>query len=504
MQNRDRINFLNKKTNGRKTRKKERNGFNSKPNDTHFGSTNLIKNDKKTILCVAEKNSVAKEIARFLCPEFQSPIKLKSKSVKNVVLFFPYNFYGDECNMIVTSVKGHLKQLGFASKYSDWGSVDPAILLDLSTPVINSILPDCIEITDNLIHLSKMSTYLILWLDCDREGENIAFEVLSICLNSNKNLIVFRAHFSAITKFDIDSAMKKLTYPNRALSDAVEARKEIDLRVGSSFTRFLTLRYSRLFPIPEQTLSYGTCQFPTLGFVVKRYNKIVNFKEEYDWTITLEVKVSTADGNNEELSNIIFEWERGKICDRLFTLVIYETCIENPNAKIKEITRNKIIKRKPIPLNTVEMTKLASNKLKMSPSKCINIAEDLYRKGYISYPRTETNGFSDNIDILKYIREQEKSDVFGAIANELLNLNHFSTPRKGLKDDGSHPPIHPVKCLNKEQAYSNEEWSLYELITRHFLSSCSNDAVIMETIVRIMIAGEIFYSRGTVSLFINH
>ncbi|CUV06108.1 unnamed protein product [Cryptosporidium hominis] len=497
MQKKDNTNlFSYKKIRRRKTFKKENNGCNYKP--TKFLPNSCIRGDRKTILCVAEKNSVAKEIANILCPEFQSPNRLKSKSTTNVALYFPYKFCGEECNMIVTSVRGHLKQLGFASKYSDWGSVNPVVLLDLSTPVISSILPDCMGIADNLTYFSKISSYLILWLDCDREGENIAFEVLSICLNSNKNLITFRAHFSAITKFEINNAMKKLSFPNRALSDAVEARKEIDLRVGSSFTRFLTLRYSRLFPIPERTLSYGTCQFPTLGFVVSRYKKIINFREEDEWTITLEVKMKIYEGNNKEMSNVIFEWERGKLFDNLFTFIIYETCIENSNARVKEIVNNRILKRKPLPLNTVEMTKIASDKLKISPIKCINIAENLYRKGYISYPRTETNSFSDSIDISKYIKEQEKSSIFGSFANELLYLNSFSVPRKGCKDDGSHPPIHPVKCLNKEQASSNEEWLLYELITRHFLSSCSEDAVIMETIVKIDISGETFKTKGTV------
>ncbi|OII71334.1 DNA topoisomerase III [Cryptosporidium ubiquitum] len=499
MQKKRKVNLLNcKKNNNREGFKNEKKSYNHK--FINFGSNNLIKNNKRTILCVAEKNSVAKEIASFLCPEFQSPIRLKSKSTTNVALLISYKFFGDDCNMIVTSVRGHLKKLEFLPKYSNWASVNPIALLDLSTPVVSSILPDCTEIADNLTYFSKISTYLILWLDCDREGENIAFEVLSICLNSNKNLIVFRAHFSAITKFEIDNAMKKLTFPNRKLSDAVEARKEIDLRVGSSFTRFLTLRYSKLFPIPEHTLSYGTCQFPTLGFVVDRYNKIKNFREENEWTITLEIKMNIHEKNNENASIIIFEWERGKIFDRLFTFIIYEACIENPNANIKEITNNKITKRKPFPLNTIEMTKIASNKLKITPVECINIAENLYRKGYISYPRTDTNSFSDSFDILLYIREQEKSSVFGSFASELLHLNRFSAPRKGCKNDGSHPPIHPVKCLNREQASSNEEWLLYELITRHFLSSCSNDAVLMESIVKIDISGEIFKTKGTVLL----
>ncbi len=73
---------------------------------------------------------------------------------------------------------------------------------------------------------------------------------------------------------------------------AVDARQELDLRIGASFTRYQTLRLrqkfqgshlarvllrvipclSPSFPIglDENVISYGPCQFPTLGFVVER------------------------------------------------------------------------------------------------------------------------------------------------------------------------------------------------------------------------------------------
>ncbi|KAF7457247.1 DNA topoisomerase family protein [Cryptosporidium felis] len=453
---------------------------------------------RKTILCVAEKNSVAKEIAHFLCPKSKQQVKLKSKSSSNSVILFPYYFNGNECNMIVTSVRGHLKQLEFMPQFSKWDSVSPEILLDLRTPVNNSVLPDCIEIVENLKYFSKYSTYLILWLDCDREGENIAFEVISICLSSNKNIVIFRAHFSAITNNEIEHAMNNLTSPNRALSDAVEARKEIDLRVGSSFTRFLTLRYNRIFPIPENTLSYGTCQFPTLGFVVNKYYKRLFFNKEDWWTIILNANLNSEKNNSGRINHLEFEWERGKIFDHSFVFIIYEKCVENSTAVITDHLSNEIKKKKPLPLNTVEMAKIASRKLKISPARCLKIAEDLYRKGYISYPRTETNIFPESIDVRTYIKKLEVNPIFGEFANKLLYLNGFSIPRKGLKDDGSHPPIYPVKNLNKEKASSNDEWLLYEFISRHFLAACSKDAIILETVIKVDVSEETFKIRGNV------
>lgn len=51
---------------------------------------------------------------------------------------------------------------------------------------------------------------------------------------------------------------------------------------GASFTRFQTLRLCKIFPeaLANQLISYGSCQFPTLGFVVERFKAIQAFIPE--------------------------------------------------------------------------------------------------------------------------------------------------------------------------------------------------------------------------------
>ena len=51
---------------------------------------------------------------------------------------------------------------------------------------------------------------------------------------------------------------------------------------GAAFTRFQTLRLQKIFPevLAEQLISYGSCQFPTLGFVVERFKAIQSFVPE--------------------------------------------------------------------------------------------------------------------------------------------------------------------------------------------------------------------------------
>ena len=56
---------------------------------------------------------------------------------------------------------------------------------------------------------------------------------------------------------------------------------------GAAFTRFQTLRLQQVFPnvLSEQLISYGSCQFPTLGFVVERFKQLQQFVPEPFWKL---------------------------------------------------------------------------------------------------------------------------------------------------------------------------------------------------------------------------
>jgi DNA topoisomerase-3 len=89
------------------------------------------------------------------------------------------------------------------------------------------------------------------------------------------------------------------------------------------------------------------------------------------------------------------------------------------------------------------MEKLASRKLRMTGKKTMEIAEKLYMKGLISYPRTETNIFPSEINLNPLIQNQLGDQRWGAFAQRVLNDG--ARPRNGKNTDKAHPPIHPTR-----------------------------------------------------------
>lgn len=424
------------------------------------------------------------------------------RSRYNRIFEFNYSINGQQCHMLVTSVTGHLMEVEFEDRFRKWHSCDPA---DLYTAPVRKYVPeDKLDIKRTLEEEARRCHWLVLWLDCDREGENIAFEVMEVCKGVNRNLTIRRARFSALIERDIHEAAQNLIAPNQWFSDAVDARQEIDLRIGASFTRFQTMLLRDRFVIDSAqddrnlVLSYGPCQFPTLGFVVERYWEIQSHEPEEFWTINCTHR------SDEGLAS--FSWMRGHLFDYTSSVILYEMCVEEPTATVTKVQQQEKLKYPPYPLSTIELEKRASRYFRMSSEQTMKVAEDLYQAGFISYPRTETDSFSSRTDLHTIVQEHQEHPVWGSYAQRLLDpgAGLWRNPSNGGHDDKAHPPIHPTKFSAGESRWSQDHHRLYELVVRHFLACVSQPAVGAETVVEIDIAGERFSASGRVILAKNY
>eukprot|EP00842_Homolaphlyctis_polyrhiza_P006873 jgi/Hompol1/775/HPOL_002573-RA len=444
----------------------------------------------KKVLCVAEKPSISKSVSEILSDRQFQTHPTQNKYVKNYE--FEHRINGSPCTVVMTALLGHLKELEFGPEWKAWrmGSLQQLFQARL----INRVKPDMEDLASNLRTQARRSQMLVIWTDCDREGENIGSEVADVCREVNPNIIVKRARFSVVQPREIKQAWNNLGELDLRAAAAVDARTELDLRIGAVFTRFQTLRLQKRFHELEdkKVLSYGPCQFPTLWFVIDRYLKAKNFVPEPFWKIDVVVE---KDGIKAS-----FNWSRGHLFDQHLVLVLYEMCVDDPVGTIVNVNAKPKSKWAPLPLTTVELQKTASRSLKMSSDRVMHIAEALYNQGIISYPRTETDCFDDNFQLMPLIEKQTQDPNWGTYARELLN-GKFCKPRKGKNNDQAHPPIHPVRA---DFTLTGEAKAVYDFVTRRFLACCSAAAKGQETIVDLDIAGERFTAKGLMILERNY
>lgn len=205
------------------------------------------------VLMVAEKPSICTAVAQALhrlSPRADGPMNSRGRSPP--VLEFNSFFMGQPALFRVTSVTGHIFSTDFPAKYQNWDTTDPKELFDAP---VQHVAEGKGGIVKHLEREGKHIDYLVLWLDCDREGENICFEVMRcVCPHMKRRNIperrgtsvskggyelqnVYRAKFSAVTPKDIERAMNSLTVPNENEALAVDARQELDLKIGQLVTR---------------------------------------------------------------------------------------------------------------------------------------------------------------------------------------------------------------------------------------------------------------------------
>ena len=213
-------------------------------------TSNDSKDNRMKILMVAEKPSIAKAIADSLSGK-RGPIQRRGISRALPVYEFTTNRFtpsnGQPCLVRVTSVVGHIYSLGFDfdAQHKDQRT-NPRDYFSLPVTKKEESTTSKLRVIDHLKALAGDSEHLVLWLDCDAEGENIAHEVIAVCRKAmyHKASVlgvdttrVHRAKFSAITPKALQDSFSSLDEPDPALSRSVDARQELDLRIGVALTR---------------------------------------------------------------------------------------------------------------------------------------------------------------------------------------------------------------------------------------------------------------------------
>jgi len=456
-------------------------------NDLRYASGRPI-----TVLHIAEKPSIAQSIANGLTSTSNGSSSSKSSSRGSLPTYeftdppFPKAPHASKTTHRVTSVAGHVFNVDFPTEFQSWDSVDPAELFH--APVVRK--PCKGSIVRHLQDVARGCDFIVLWLDCDREGENISFEVLECCMHlmasssssssSGQYDRVYRAYFSAINPTDIKKAYHALGKPDKNQSLSVDARQELDLKVGVAFSRFQTRYFQgRYGDLDSAVLSYGPCQTPTLGFCVQRHVEMETFKPEPYWLLDLGIM------NAGTMCRAV--WDSGRSFNRNKVDDLVAKCrnaTPAASAKVLSVVSKDKKQGRPVPLNTVALLKACSKALGIGPHAALSVAERLYLSGYLSYPRTESTSYPKSYDIIGTLQDQTHDSRWGQYVQDLLKTGINSA--KGGVDMGDHPPITPCRHARAGEL-SGDMARVYDLVARHFIASVSHDAVWRSTTVRLAI-----------------
>jgi len=368
--------------------------------------------------------------------------------------FFKWTTKGEE--NILIPLKGHINRVDFIDEDKYWNIYTLKALADKKFAYVGTEK----RIITELEKERKDLTEIIIATDADREGEAIGLEAYNYLLKKNKNAVLSRAYFSALTDKEVNDAFSKLRKLDFNYAYSVFTRQEIDLLWGAILTRYLSVvgnRKGKMF------LSAGRVQTPLLNFIVLR---------------ELERRAFVPEKYN--LLRIIFEKRKikfegihknGKMFDLDLSNKLFEKIKNAKTGTVISIDKQEKKIPRPPPFNTTSYLRAASS-IGVGTSQATSIAENLYQEGLISYPRTDNTVYPPSLDLKEILDKLKSNNTYKKYIEEIIKkpLN----PSRGDKETTDHPPIYPVGYSDKLSGTSQK---IYELIVRRFLATLSKDAI---------------------------
>lgn len=352
-----------------------------------------------------------------------------------------------------------------------------------------------------LKEIAKKAKKIILATDEDREGEAIAWHLISaLNLEDKPEDQIERIVFHEITKDAIESALANPRALDMKLINAQQARRILDRIVGYKLSPFLWKKVTR-------GLSAGRVQSVTVRLVVEREREIEKFKPEEYWTIEAEVKTKDGDTFHAVLAKL-----DGKALGKM-DINDGETAKKiagEAKASSWVITNveKKASSKSPLPpFTTSTLQQEASRRLGYSAKQTMVLAQQLYEGidigsgpvGLITYMRTDSLNLAESA-VAGAAHFIDKA--FGS-SYVLPKPRFFKTKSKGAQE--AHEAIRPTNpSLTPDQIKSRldkRQLKLYDLIWRRFIATQMPEAIFDATSIDIEAGRAIFHATGQILKF---
>lgn len=442
---------------------------------------------KKVI--IAEKPSVAKNIA----------------DAYNIKIRKDGYFEGDD--YLVTWAFGHLFQLFDAKDYDEnmkgWRMdkfpfIPEEFKYKVKCDNVNRSVTDKgaekqINIIKTLIDRDDVDG-VISATDQDREGELISLEVF-MYLNQNKP--IYRLLLNEWTPDEVRKGMNNLkeNIEMKSLQDAGISRQWADWIIGINLTSVATLRYGGTGK-ERKMINIGRVLLPTLKIIYDRDKEIENFKASTYYKLLATFKTK----NNEEFEGTYYnENNNEKFEDKK----VVEELKKHLKDKEGEIIEKQVEKKReyaPLLFNLSNLQGYITSKYKgWTSDKVLKVAQSLYEKKFITYPRTGSVALDESLkEKTKKVLEVSKN---GLSYEEQIKF----VDNKRIFDNSkveSHSAITPTYI--KPTGLSKDEEIVYNSIKNRFIMQFMPIAEFEETKLTVKIHDEkfkgIFATKGRVQI----
>ncbi len=418
-------------------------------------------------LIIAEKSTAAETITKNLAES-----SIKSEELGAVKYWFT-KINGEES--VIIPLKGHIKDVRYPEVFKKWSedTLDKMITAKLE------YVPTALDNIEVIKRFAKKADKVIIATDYDTEGESIGFEAIDVIRTLNKSAKMYRSVFSSLTEKELHEAFSGLKKPDKNLSDSADARREVDLIIGAVLTRFISLAAERL---GNAFLSVGRVQTPTLALIVDRDAERRAFKPQKYWRFDAEL--------NTDRSSFIAEAVDGKIFDEKLA-ESFRKIKKTKTAKVVSVTKKIREVLPPKPFNTTSFLRSAAA-IGFSVPNAMRIVQGLYMRGYVSYPRTDSEAYPPTLELKEILEELGKSGSYSKFVTDILKTSLHPTKGKEAKD---HPPIHPVK-IPKEKL-PPQDMKIFDLISRRFLATLSEPSKEELINIKLDIGKRSFSAKGS-------
>ena len=417
------------------------------------------------IVCIAEKPSVAQEIAKILGANSKKDGYIEGNGYQVTWTF------GHLCN---------LKMPGdYKSEWKYWNLNNLPIIPDeYGIKLIEDVrIKKQFKIIKQLF---KSAERIVNCGDAGQEGELIQRWVLQL---SGARCPVDRLWISSLTEESIREGFRNLRPQSDydTLFKAGLARSEGDWLLGINCSQLFTMRYGN-----NHTLSIGRVQTPTLAMIVDRDKEIENFKPQPYWVLATKYR------------NTLFTYNvnQGKIAEKYKGIELLNSIKGYPFV-IKDIQNKQGREQAPQLYDLTSLQVDCNKKFGFSAETTLNSIQGLYDKKLTTYPRVDTKYLPDDV-YPKIHGIMVKLVGYEQFVSPFVNGNAIPMPKRVFNNSKvtDHHAIIPTGDTSNLSGIGNYERKVYDLIVKRFIAAFYPDCQYNQTTVFGETNGVVFKATG--------